>query len=112
METTHGHHFTRFTPIAWASSGGYKADSSRMSFLFRLKNQRGSEDRISMLTQPSNGPAFGCHGILVSGNCASNSNSVASVAQSHANAMGLNPLAVCVYDSRFTVAISTSPLLG
>jgi hypothetical protein len=42
--TTDGYIFGGFTPLAWDSSGTYKADNTGKSFLFSLTNPRNTED--------------------------------------------------------------------
>jgi hypothetical protein len=45
IETTKGFVFGGFTPVAWASSKSWESDSSRKTFVFTVKNPRGSEGR-------------------------------------------------------------------
>jgi hypothetical protein len=52
IETTDGYVFGGFTPVAWDSSGNYKEDTSDRSFLFTMKNPRGSDGLKFALTHP------------------------------------------------------------
>jgi hypothetical protein len=79
--TTNGNIFGGFTPVAWDSSGGYRQDSSQKSFLFTVKDARGSSPttfpiasyQYAIQGNPSYGPMFGGGSDLcVSDNCQTN----------------------------------------
>jgi hypothetical protein len=65
--STLGHIFGGYTPVAWASRGGYVADPSMQSFLFTLQNPHSLPARIFKLKQADRaiyddagyGPMFG-----------------------------------------------------
>jgi hypothetical protein len=67
IETTKGYIFGGFTPVAWGDGNDYKADSTQTSFLFTVKNPRGTEGRKFPITNtaraiwsgPLCGPVFG-----------------------------------------------------
>jgi hypothetical protein len=84
IESTGGDVFGGFTPLAWDSSGKYKADNSGKSFLFTVKNPRGTEFRrfglrnsaYAIYGHSSLGPVFGSHGdvtVCDGGNAKANS---------------------------------------
>jgi hypothetical protein len=82
--TTAGYIFGGFTPIAWDSSSGWKADNTGKSFVFSLKNPRNTEPKIFPFSNASNvtycgssyGPRFGGNrDIYVENNCDQNTGS-------------------------------------
>jgi hypothetical protein len=54
IETTKGFVFGGFTPVAWDSSDGYRADNSQKIFLFTVKNPRGSDGRKFVMASSAN----------------------------------------------------------
>jgi hypothetical protein len=112
IETTKGFVFGGFTPLAWDSTASYKADSSRKTFLFTVKNSRGSEGRKFVLTNPENaiygngeyGPTFGCgHDIHVANGCNGNANSYTNLGRSFTNDTGIDGKEVLIGAYNFTV---------
>jgi hypothetical protein len=85
--TDNGSLFGGYTPIPWKSEGNYKWDSSVKTFIFSLKNQKGSAPTMMPNTGPkcnnqfsvhhsSAGPTFGGgHDIFISDNSNQNTNS-------------------------------------
>jgi hypothetical protein len=53
IETTKGFVFCGFTPAVW-DSRGFQADSSEKTFVFTVKDPRGSEGRRFVLANPAN----------------------------------------------------------
>jgi hypothetical protein len=99
IKDTDGNIFGGFTPVAWESppKPKDKADASRTSFLFTLKNPRNfparkfglKADRKALHCSSSRGPSFG--DILVSDNCnAHTDSSTSDFGSSYANDTGLD----------------------
>jgi hypothetical protein len=100
---TKGNIFGGFTPVEWESKGGYKADDSRKSFLFTLKNPHNiparkfalkAERKQKAIFHHSNmGPCFGSgDNIYVYENCNTNDNSYAWLGYCYTNDTGLHEL--------------------
>jgi hypothetical protein len=95
--TTAGYIFGGFTPIAWDSSGTYKADNTGKSFVFSLKNPRNTEPKIFPLSNASKtiycyhpcGPTFGNCDIYVADNCNQNTSSYTSLGVAYTNDTGI-----------------------
>jgi hypothetical protein len=112
IETTKGFVFGGFTPIAWDSYSGYKADSSQSSFLFTVKNPRGSEGRKFALASSANaiycnsyyGPTFGYnHDIYIANGCNGNASSYTILGSAFTNDTGINGQQVFTGEQYFTV---------
>jgi hypothetical protein len=111
IETTKGYQFGGFTPVVWDSSNTAKADNSQKSFIFTLKNPRGSDGRKFALAEPSKaiycgagyGPIFGVNDIYVYDNCASNNSSFGRVEIAYANDTEIAAREIFVDGCNFTV---------
>jgi hypothetical protein len=112
IETTKGFVFGGFTPVAWDSSNSYKPDSSQKSFLFTVKNPRGSEGRKFVMASTaeaiycgsSYGPTFGGgHDIHVANGCNGNTSSYTSLGNAFTNDTGINGQQVFTGETNFTV---------
>jgi hypothetical protein len=110
--TTKNFIFGGFTPIAWDSSGSYKADSSQQSFLFSIKDSRNSAPRSFPLANSSKaiychslyGPTFGSgHDLLVYDGCSENTTSYTSLGSAYRNDTGLNGNQVFTGEYNFQV---------
>jgi hypothetical protein len=109
--TTGGYIFGGFTPVAWDSSGTYRADSTGKSFLFSLKNPRNTESKIFPLSNASQaiycnalyGPTFGSHAIKVAQNCDQNIDSYTALGNSYTNDTGINGVQVFTGQQMFQV---------
>jgi hypothetical protein len=112
--TTTGCIFGGFSPIAWDSNSGHKADWQRQSFLFRIKDSRDSPPSIFPISNPSYGifcdqsfgPVFGNGGeIEVRDNCSQNANSHTNLGgnRSYTNDTGLSGDQVFTGEYNFTV---------
>jgi hypothetical protein len=97
--TTAGYIFGGFTPIAWDSNSGDKADNTGKSFLFSLKNPRNTEPKIFPLSNPSQaiagsasyGPIFGSNNdIHVENNCNQNTESYTCLGGAYTNDTGID----------------------
>jgi hypothetical protein len=95
---TAGNVFGGFTPVAWESSSGFKADDSLKSFVFTLKNPHNIPARRFALKVAGKNLAIDCHSgcgplfweIGVSGECDSNTLSYTNVGGAYANDTGLD----------------------
>jgi hypothetical protein len=112
IETTKGFVFGGFTPVAWDSSGGFKADSSRKSFLFTVKNPRGSDGRKFVMASSANaiycnssyGPTFGGgQDIYVANGCNENSSSFTNLGNTFTNDTGIHGQQVFTGEVHFIV---------
>jgi hypothetical protein len=112
IETTKGWVFGGFTPVAWDSSGGHKDDSSRKSFLFTVKNPRGSDGRKFMMASSayaiacvgSYGPTFGNgYDLHIADACNQNTNCYTNFGNAFMNDSGINGQQVFVGEYTFTV---------
>jgi hypothetical protein len=112
IETTKGFIFGGFTPVAWDSSNSDRADNSGQSFLFSLKNPRGSVEQKFSLSDPtfaircisSYGPTFGGgHDIHLSDGCDTNTTSYTDFGYSYANPTGIEGKSVLAGERNFTV---------
>jgi hypothetical protein len=85
VKDTNGNIFGGFTPVAWASSGGYNSDHSLASFIFTLKNPYNVRMRTFALKEDrrhnaigrnaEDGPKFGVNCIRISSHCNVNNDS-------------------------------------
>jgi hypothetical protein len=112
IESTKGFIFGGFTPIAWDSSGSSKADSSRESFLFTLKNPRGSEahkfgmagSESAIYCNASYGPRFGSNcDISVHDACNINTNNYTNLGGGYRNDTGITGQEVFTGEYNYTV---------
>jgi hypothetical protein len=112
IETTKGFVFGGFTPVGWDSSGNYKADNSQKSFLFTVKNPRGSEGRKFVMANSANailcdrtsGPTFGNgNDIHVANGCNGNTSSYTCLGNAFRNDTGINSNQVFTGEQSFTV---------
>jgi hypothetical protein len=112
IETTKGFVFGGFTPVAWDSSSGYKADSSQKSFLFTVKNPRGSDGRKFVMASSANaircyssfGPTFGNnYDIYVANGCNENTSSYTNLGSAFTNDTGIDGSQVFTGEYNFTV---------
>jgi hypothetical protein len=112
IETTKGFVFGGFTPVAWDSSNSYKPDSSRKSFLFTVKNLRGSDGRKFAMASSANAiycnssyaPLFGskCDICVVDG-CNGNTTSSTDLGGAFTNDTGINGQQVFTGERNFAV---------
>jgi hypothetical protein len=111
IETTKGFIFGGFTPLAWDSSSGWRADSSRKTFLFTVKNPRGSSGRRFVMAGTAN--AILCHSshgathgngceIYVSDGCNANSSSYTNLGNTFTNGTGIDGKQVFTGEYHFT----------
>jgi hypothetical protein len=94
---TEGNIFGGFTPLEWASAGGWKTDESLRSFLFTLQNPhkfparkvalKAEKNRMAILCRSDYGPCF--RDIVVYDDCKSNTDSYTEVGQSYTNDTGI-----------------------
>jgi hypothetical protein len=112
IETTKGFIFGGFTPTAWDSSNSSKGDSSQKSFLFTVKNPRGTEFRKFSLKNPSKaircsvsyGPLFeGYCDLGVHDNCNADANSWTNLGEGYTNDTGIDGTRVFTGEQNFTV---------
>jgi hypothetical protein len=112
IETTKGFVFGGFTPVAWASNKSWESDSSQKTFLFTVRNPRGSEGRKFVMAGTANaiycgrgyGPVFGnTSEIAVTNGCNANSNSYTNVGQLFTNDTGIDGKQVFTGEYNFTV---------
>jgi hypothetical protein len=101
-----------FTPIAWASSGGYRMDNAKTSFLFTLKNPRNIPPRKFALSKPEyaiycgsdRSAGFGGgQDLVVFGGCNNRADSYTNFGHSYANDTGINDNEVLAGEYNFTV---------
>jgi hypothetical protein len=111
IETTNGHIFGGFTPLAWDSSTGSTADRTRGSFLFTLKNPRGTAERkfsllnasCAICSHSSYGPRFGSNAdISVADGCNGNASSYTHLGAGYENDTGLDGKQVFTGEYYFT----------
>jgi uncharacterized coiled-coil protein SlyX len=97
IEAIGGFIFGGFTPIAWDSGGGYRADPGLRSFLFTLKNPWGvvarkfslSDSQYAIFCCASYGPTFGGgHALHVANNSDGNTGSYTSLGYAYVNDTG------------------------
>jgi hypothetical protein len=113
IETTKGYIFGGFTPVAWESSSWiFKPDSTQRSFLFTVKNPRGTEGRKFPLTDSANaiycyshyGPIFGNnHDLIVCDGCDSSTSNFITLGGSYQNDTGLDGKTVFTGEYNFCV---------
>jgi hypothetical protein len=110
---TEGNIFGGFTPVEWESNSGYKADDSRKSFLFPLRNPNNIPARkfalkaenkaVAINCNSEYGPYFGAGDIAVFDNCNRNKNSWTSLGSVYANDTGLSASIVFTGSFNFRV---------
>jgi hypothetical protein len=113
IETTKGYIFGGFTLVSWdSSSGTYKPDSTQRSFLFTVKNPRGTEGRKFPLTNSANailccssyGPIFGSHwDLVVADKCNSSTLNYTDLGGAYQNDTELDGKTVFTGESNFSV---------
>jgi hypothetical protein len=110
--TTGGYIFGGFTPLAWDSSGGDKADNTGKSFLFSLKNPPNTDPKIFPLSiasqaiycNASYGPTFGNgFDIHVGDNCDQNTSNWTNLGNGYTNDTGLDDQQVFTGEYKFQV---------
>jgi hypothetical protein len=110
--TTKGFIFGGFTPVAWDSSSGCKADSSQKSFVFSLKNPRNGEAKKFSISNSSyaiycvssHGPIFGSgFEIEVTSGCNGNTSSFTRLGSSYVNDTGIDGNHVFTGEQHFQV---------
>jgi hypothetical protein len=110
--TTNGCIFGGFTPLAWDSSGGYKADPTGKSFVFSLVNPRGGSAHRFPLKNASSaiwcgssyGPIFGDgHDIHIADKSNANNSSYSILDRGYQNDTGVGATEVLAGQQRFTV---------
>jgi hypothetical protein len=112
IESTRGYVFGGFTPIAWDSGKTrYKSDGSGKSFLYTIKNPRGTGFRKFSLTNSSkaiyclssHGPVFGSNcDIAVTDGSNANATSHTHLGGAYANDTGYNDRQVFTGEYNFT----------
>jgi hypothetical protein len=104
--------FGGFTPVSWDSSGQWKADNTRKSFLFTLTNPRNSEahkflisDTFSEIQCDSRyGPGFwSSHNIYGSDHCNTSISQYTTLGGSHVNDTGIDGTQVFTGECLVTV---------
>jgi hypothetical protein len=111
IQDTAGNIFGGFTPVKWASKGGYTADPSLKSFLFTLKNPHNFPARRFALKAENKGEAIVCasscgphfRDISVSDHCNANTDSYSWLGRAYANDTGLDGNTVFTGSYSFTV---------
>jgi hypothetical protein len=114
IETTKGYIFGGFTPVAWESptSAMYKPDSTQRSFLFTVKNPRGTKGRKFPLTNSAkaiccdsyDGPVFGNgHDLLIYEGCNNSTVNFTSLGGAYENDTGLDGKTVFTGEFNFSV---------
>jgi hypothetical protein len=109
---TKGNIFGGFTPVEWESGEyDFKADDSKKSFLFTLKNPhniparrfalKAEKKHWAIVCCSDEGPYFG--DIAVYDDCNTNTNSYTSLGRSYTNDTGLDGLVVFTRSSKFPV---------
>jgi hypothetical protein len=110
--STTGCVFGGFTPIAWASNGGHRHDSTKQSFLFQIKDSRNSSPRkfpisstgYSIYCHSSYGPTFGNgFDIYVADCCNQNTKSHTRLGHGYVNDTGINEYQVFSGEQHFMV---------
>jgi hypothetical protein len=110
--TTAGYIFGGFTPIAWDSNSGDKADNTGKSFVFSLKNPRNTEPKIFPLSNASKaihcssscGPIFGSHyDIRVWNDCDQTTQNYTNLGGSYTNDTGIADVQVFTCEYHFQV---------
>jgi hypothetical protein len=110
--TTKGFIFGGFTALTWDSTSCHKADNSRKSFLFSVKDPRNSDSRkfglsnslYAIFCHSSNSPAFGVGNDLnVASDGNANANSHTTLGTYYVNDTGLNGQQVLAGEYNFTV---------
>jgi len=111
VHSNYNHVFGGFTPIAWDSSGSYKPDNSKLSFIFLLRSQKGdipnkftlkaSNISYAIYCDPSYGPMFGNgQDFYIINSCNSSSSSCSGFGTAYEHSSDGNKLAG---SSSFTV---------
>jgi hypothetical protein len=112
IQTTEDFIFGGFTPIAWDSTSGYKADTSGRSFLFSVKNPHNrdfgriglKDPRYAIYCSSSTGPMFGNgYDIYVANGCNANTSSYTHLGCGYVNNTSINEYQVFTGKQHFTV---------
>jgi hypothetical protein len=110
--TTDGFILGGFTPIAWDSSGSWKADTSGQSFLFSVKNPHNRDfcrfglqnQQQAILCHSSNGPTFGGgYDLYIANDCNGNANSYTNLGNGYVNNTNIPRTQVFTGQGNFTV---------
>jgi hypothetical protein len=110
--TTKGFIFGGFTLIGWHLKSEWKADNSKQSFVFSIKNARNGDPKSFPFTNSSQaiycnssyGPTFGNgFDIYVANNCNENTNSYTNLGTDYRNDTGLNGTEVFTGEQHFQV---------
>jgi hypothetical protein len=110
--TTNNFIFGGFTPVPWDSSGTYKPDSAKKSFLFTLKNSRKIKERKFGMSTTANaiycngsyGPTFGdSHSMIVTDQCNANTSSYTNLTGVYINDTGITNTEVFTGQQYFQV---------
>jgi hypothetical protein len=97
--STNGSVFGGFTSVPWASSGGYQADQTPESFLFRVKHPANGDQIVCPISDKqkaiscggSLGPTFGFgYDLHVANNCHMTTSSYSKLGSSYRNDTGLS----------------------
>jgi hypothetical protein len=112
IQTMKGFIFGGFSSLAWDSSGGWKIDNARKSFVFSVRNPHNIADKKFSLTNPtkmiycgsSYGPTFGNgDDIYVADACNKKTNSETNLGTSNANDTGIVEMQFFTGEYNFTV---------
>jgi hypothetical protein len=104
--------FGGFSSLAWDSSGQWKVDNARKSFVFSVRNPHNSPDKKFSLTNPiytischsSYGPTFGGGSdIYVADGCNNNTSSYTNLGHSYTNDTGIAQTQFFTGERNFTV---------
>jgi hypothetical protein len=109
--TAKGSVFGGFTPLAWDSSGTYKHDDTRKSFIFTLKNPQNTEPRKFALSSSQNaiychstyGPTFWSHDIYVADSYNVNASRYTNIGNAYVNGTWMNGQQILTGEQHFTV---------
>jgi hypothetical protein len=112
IQTTKDFIFGGFSSLAWDSSGQWKADNARKSFVFSVRNPHNIADKKFSLTNPTNtifcyssyGPLFGGGAdICVADGCNNSTSSYTNLGGSYANDTGIAGNQFFTGEGKFTV---------
>jgi hypothetical protein len=114
VQTQTGYIFGGYTPLAWASGGGYIADDGVRSFIFTVKNPHGLSPRIFRLKQDMKqysvwctsgyGPTFGGgNDICIYNHCNTSNSNYVNLGHSYNNDTGMDGRTLLAGESNFTV---------
>jgi hypothetical protein len=110
--TNKGFIFGGFSSLAWDSSGQWKADNARKSFVFSIRNPHNITDKKFSLINPTHtigcisyyGPLFGsANDIQVADDCNNNTSSYTNLGNSYANDTGIAGTQFFTGEYNFTV---------